>query len=185
MVLPRALKSSTLDVWTAMKNGPFTPGPKPSARRSNPVRWGLPGAALESSGKPNCIEAAGRASPPTIANAISAGIIGLRCKSLPYEFQRETFGLKACGCLDHGARRLSALAPSSESSAGSIHSADNITKRTATAAARARPLKKLMRSTNMPSRATMTVDPANITALPAVPTAVSAASLGLNSERTP
>ncbi len=56
---------------------------------------------------------------------------------------------------------------------------------TAVAAASASPLKKSMRSTNMPSRATMTVDPAKATALPAVPTAVRAASFGAWPERTP
>ncbi len=47
------------------------------------MRCGLPWAALESSGKPMVIEAAGRASTPTTRSESAAGTIGMRCRSRP------------------------------------------------------------------------------------------------------
>jgi hypothetical protein len=181
----RDVKSLGFVVSTATKNGPLVPGPKPEESRSKPTRSGDPLASDASSGKPIWIDRAGEASTPTRASDSSAGMIGLRCSSAPYAAQREVAGSSGFGCRAHGIRRPSARRPRRESSAGSIHSAESMTMSTATAAATARPLKNVMRRTNMPSRATITVDPAKATAFPAVPTDSRTAAFGSRPLRTP
>ena len=73
---------------------------------------------------------------------------------------------------------VTALSPSSESSAGSSQTAESMTSSTVPLAARARPLKKSMPMTNSPSRAMITVAAAKTTARPEVLTDSMAASLG-------
>ena len=70
---------------------------------------------------------------------------------------------------------VTARSPRSESSAGSSHTAASMTSSTVPDAASARPLKNVMRMTNRPSSAMITVDAAKTTARPEVLTASIAA----------
>ena len=78
----------------------------------------------------------------------------------------------------HAMRPANAQVPRSESTAGSSSSAPTITMNTVAADATAMPLKKLMRITNRPSSAMITVAAANCTARPDVRTDSRAAARG-------
>ena len=87
------------------------------------------------------------------------------------------FGI-ASGSVIQAIRPTNAQVPSSDSTAGSSNRAPTITMKTVTAAATAMPLKNVIRMTNRPSSAMITVAAANCTARPEVRTDSSAASRG-------
>ena len=85
----------------------------------------------------------------------------------------------ASSSVSQAIRPTNAQVPSNDSTAGSSSSAPTITMKTVTAAATAMPLKNVIRMTNRPSSAMITVAAANCTARPEVRTDSSAASRGV------
>jgi len=160
---PRGSSDST--IVPVMMSGPFRPGPKCSAIRSNVTRSGVPGGFWPEFGRASSRSRAGRLSarsPPTTSTTVSSG----SRVTTPTHRREVAPGWRRVQ--DAAGRSRSPAYPSSAGSAVSARATSIVTAREANAPMIVR---KGSPATAMPASAMTFVVPANTTAEPAVPVA--------------
>ena len=173
-------------VCATSSSGPLNPGPKPSASRSYACQVVVEEGSLPWSEVPSRKLSTGMAKMTMTAAATVASTAGER-STVPDQRAHRPLGPGAVTwpASRRCCRRLSTRIPKTPSSAGSKVTAAATVNATVSAQATARPFRKVIPSTKMPSSAMHTVPPANSTARPEVSIAATAASSAVSPDCRP
>ena len=163
--LASALTVASASPVATIVSWPLTPTPKPSDTRSYAWRCVVSGLAVPSLGRPRRTSSAGMASAPRAITTVAAAISGRRM-TRPIQRAPSVLRSSAAKVLPRVIR-----VPAKPSRAGTSVRLSSTATATAPAAAKPICARNGTPVTASATRAMITVEPANTTALPAVPTA--------------